>query len=329
MYNPEHVTPSPEDNSHELEQSNYSREYFSVAVDTIDKIGDLAIALRNDRMADRSQYTFMFDGQKLDRARLPKTIQEIQTLYGKLDELTMQIEYDESTTVSSFSLMLIFVGEETEQTLLKIERPGRYAISPAHHRDHLYELGSVSKHRELNAIPDTQIRHLVASLIFPPSKTGDMSVFDALNLNDGTIYELLVTALQKHSSHFSGHEYYDLSVTDHKYPGILTYTVDNGELISAEIYQTQQTDVISDETTLTTMSKSILTEIDLSDGVTVSFAYATERGQNMTRDPFTPELHDYTSLITFADHHINRSNPHQTERMTEIKLPNIDPPEIQ
>lgn len=325
----EHPPIGHEGNSNEHEQGSYSREYFSAAVDVIDKIGDLAMALRNDRMADRSQYTFMFDGPKLDKALLPEVVQDIQEYYGKLDELTMQIEYDEDATVSSFSLMLHFIGEEAENTLLKIERPGRYEIAPFNLRDHLYELGDTSRYRELSAIPDTEIRYLVASLIFPPSKTGDMSALDSLNLNDGTIYEPLVSALQKHSTHFFGQEYYDLSTTDHRYPGILTYTIDNGELISAEIYQTQQIDVMSDENTLTTMSKSILTEIDLSDGVTVSFAYATERGQDMQRDSFAPELHDYNDLIAFANHHITQSNPHQTERLTEIKLPNVDPPEVQ
>ena len=317
MTNFESIEPDNEGFTDRYDAEPYTREHLNAAIDLVDKVSDLASALRSDRMADQSQYDFMFDGDKLQKMYLPDTVQAAQALYGQLDEIAIQLEHDGGSPTSSISFRLHYIDDDGKRTLLKVERPGHYKQTMSNSNDHLYELGQRSTYREVQSIPYQDLNKMTASLIFPPSKCGDLSIFDSLDLNDGTIYEALVAALQKHTSHYVGQEYYELHTT----PGSFSYVIDDGELISADLVQTKHSDIIMDGDMPVSVSRSLSTEIDLTSGLTLMFSRVTEFGENIERDVFAPELTDYMITSEFIDYHMQRAHPIETERLNELTLP--------
>lgn len=316
-----------EDNTEQLaspERGRLKNESFNAAADLIESAAELAVALRSERMPDTSEYIFSFSDLKLSTMYRPDTVNAIIDAYGPLDELTINTRHQEGSPDSSFYFYLSFGNADTGHThLLHVERPGHYSENTKP-LDIFYEnpVDEDGEMKPLAPIPASELSRMVASLIYP-SRTGDWSVFDKLNLNDGTIYETLIDALQKHAHHYSGNELYELTFFDQSQAGRLIYSVDNGELITVELQRVVSSDIVIRNDTVSSVEHTVSTEIDLLDGASIQFYDIYDSDDDIPRRQMIHniEASHYRVASEFAEHHTQRTNPMQTERITELNLP--------
>lgn len=326
---PEKNPAEKSDPSPNREFERVGRNYFGKATDLIDHVGELVVAMRNDRQPDISEYSYLFDGDKLDTMYKPDQVTSMQMFYGRLDEVMIFTRLIDEDHSSSITVNFIFVSNDGVVSTLSAQRPGHSMDATVRPTDTLNEdIYSEDPPEERNIkpiIPADELSMCVASLIFP-STTGDWSSFNGMNLNDPTIYEALTDALQKHATGNNGNEYYKLSSPDGLASGRLEFTTDDGQLISAQLQQTlsEGMQIVNGEPVLSEHVSAV--EIDLSEGVSIEFSDVYELEHEQQREKNTrPETEHFDSMIRFAKHHIGMHNSSDVARITELTIPPYNP----
>ncbi len=324
MTNPEKRTPTRSSQETERPESNSpSLEYFKVAADIIEDTSRLIEALNTEKIADVSEYTALFYDSNIRNAALPEIVQQAQDAYGTLEEVQIDTAMTQGDPASELTLLFLFANAETdEQTLLNVHRPAYYYDMTTHDTVTL----SDGEQKRVAPISQGELSQYIASLCYP-SQTGDYSQFRDLNLNDAQLYEVLVDLLQKHSQYYSGNLRYDLQAakdrhTDAPMNGFIEYTDDYGEIISSRICQViQQSKVeVDDARVLHLNERSVLTEINMVEGISIHFYIDDARQANQAHEPLSADISDYNRTAEFIKVHIENAHPVQPEQIRDVAV---------